>query len=220
VVTYAIQGIVFEDSDGNGVREPWETAGVPGVTIRIWQRGSLVATAVTDGSGAYVVPGLPTGTTIVEELQPAGYVSTTPDNVALDLMANVIVDFGELPPVATPTPTATAIPVTLSLQATYRYLLWYGPVTQVLTGQRNGAAPLGGRPVEVTVQDPTGAATTYLVRTRVGGGFTLDASATADPQFGVNTLGVWRAQARDVASGALSNEVVWDVKWFRIHLKQ
>jgi len=149
-------------------------------------------------------------------------VSTTPDNVALDLTGDMAVDFGEQPLVATPTPTATEtpIPVTLSLQATHRYLLWYGPLTQVLTGQRSGAPPLGGRQVQITVQDPTGAGTTYLVRTRVGGGFTLDAGATADPQFGVRALGVWRAQARDVASGALSNEVVWDVKWFRIHLKQ
>jgi len=68
VPTYAIQGIVFEDGDGNGLRDSWETAGVPGGTIRIWQGGSLVATTVTDGSGAYAVPGLPAGPTIVEEL--------------------------------------------------------------------------------------------------------------------------------------------------------
>jgi hypothetical protein len=208
------------DSDGNGIRDPGETAGVPGVTIRIWQGGILVATVVTDGSGAYVVPGLPAGATIVEELQPAGYVSTTPDNVALDLTADAMVDFGEQPSAATPTPTATSIPVTLSLQATYRYLLWYGPATQVLTGQRNGAAPLGWRQVQIAVQDPTGAVTTYLVRTRVGGGFTLDALAAAEPRLGVTTRGAWRAQARDVATGVLSNEVIWDVKWFRIHLKQ
>jgi hypothetical protein len=216
------------DSDGNGIRDPGETAGVPGVTIRIWQGGSLVATAVTDGSGAYDAPGLPAGPTIVEELQPAGYVSTTPDNVALDLTSDVAVDFGEQPLIATPsatasptgTPTATPIPVTMELWATYRYLLWYGPATQVLTGQRNGAAPLGWRQVQITVQDPTGAVTTYLVRTRVGGGFALDALAAAEPRFGVTTRGAWRAQARDVATGVLSNEVIWDVKWFRIHLKQ
>ena len=144
MTTYAVRGLVFEDSDGNGVRDPWETAGVPGVTIRIWQGGSLVATVVTDGSGAYDVPGLLAGATIVEELQPPGYVSTTPDNVALDLTADVAVDFGEQPVVATPTPTATPIPVTMELRATYRYLLWYGPITQVLTGRYTGPTPLGG----------------------------------------------------------------------------
>jgi len=208
------------DSDGNGIRDPGETAGVPGVTIRIWQGGILVATVVTDGSGAYDAPGLPAGPTIVEELQPAGYESTTPDNMALDLTGDVAVDFGEQPLIATPTPTATPIPVTMELWATYRYLLWYGSATQVLTGQRNGAAPLGWRQVQITVQDPTGVVATYLVRTRVGGGFALDALAVAEPRFGVTTLGAWRAQARDVATGALSNEVIWDVKWFRIHLKQ
>ena len=156
VTTYAIRGTVFEDSDGNGVREPSETAGVPGVTIRIWQGGSLVATVVTDGSGAYDVPGLPAGATIVEELQPPGYVSTTPDNVALDLTADVAVDFGEQPLVATPTPTATPIPVTMELRVTYRYLLWYGPITQVLTGRYGGPAPLGGRTVQITYRVPWG----------------------------------------------------------------
>jgi hypothetical protein len=108
----------------------------------------------------------------------------------------------------------------LSLQTTYRYLLWYGPVTQVLTGQRNGPAPLGWRQVQITVQDPTGAVTTYLVRTRVGGGFTLDALVAGEPDFGVTALGTWRTQAQDVATGAVSNQVIWDVKWFRIHLRQ
>ena len=117
---------------------------------------SLVATAVTDGSGAYNVPGLPAGATIVEELQPPGYVSTTPDNVALNLTGDVAVDFGEQPLVATPTPTATPIPVTMELRATYRYLLWYGPITQVLTGRYVGPAPLGGRTVLVTYRVPWG----------------------------------------------------------------
>jgi len=70
------------------------------------------------------------------------------------------------------------------------------------------------------MQDPTGIVTTYLVRTRVGGGFTLDALVAGEPDFGVTALGTWRAQAQDVATGAVSNQVIWDVKWFRIHLRQ
>ena len=217
--TYAIQGIVFEDSDGNGVRDPWETAGVPGVTIRIWQGGSLVATTVTDGSGAYDVPGLPAGPTIVEELQPAGYVSTTPDNVALDLTGDVAVDFGEQPVVATPTPTATPIPVTMELRATYRYLLWYGPITQVLTGRYSGPAPLGGRTVLVTYRVPWGGIGVVSTTTAADGQFSV-AAAPGNPDFGTTEIGTWRAQARDATTGVQSNEVVWDVKWFKIHLKQ
>ena len=207
------------DSDGNGVRDPWETAGVPGVTIRIWQGGRLVATVVTDGSGAYVAPGLLAGTTIVEELQPPGYVSTTPDNAALDLTADVTVDFGEQPLIATPTPTATPIPVTMELRATYRYLLWYGPITQVLTGRYNGPAPLGGRSVLITYRVPWGGVGVASTMTAADGRFSLAASPS-NPDFGTTEIGTWRAQAQDVATGVQSNEVVWDVKWFRIHLRQ
>jgi hypothetical protein len=208
---------VFVDRNGNGVRDLGETAGVPGVTIRIWQSGSLVATAVTDGGGAYDVPGLPAGLTIVEELQPAGYVSTTPDNVALDLTGDVTVDFGEQPLAATP--TATPIPVTVELRPAYRYLLWYGPITQVLTGRYVGPAPLGGRPVQVTYRAPGGDAGVASALTAADGRFSL-AAAPGDPAGGTTEIGTWRAQARDVATGVQSNEVVWDVKWFRIHLKQ
>ena len=59
-------------------------------------------------------------------------------------------------PTWTPTPSATPIPVTLELRATYRYLLWYGSVTQVLTGRYTGPAPLGGRTVLVTYRVPWG----------------------------------------------------------------
>jgi hypothetical protein len=211
--------MVFEDADGNGVRDPGETAAVPGVTIRIWQGGSLVATVVTDGSGAYDVPDLLAGATIVEELQPPGYVSTTPDNVALDLAGDVAVDFGEQPLVATPTPTATPIPVTMELRATYRYLLWYGPITQVLTGRYTGPTPLGGRTVLITYRVPWGGFGVTSTTTAADGWFSLLAPP-GDPDFGTTEIGTWRAQARDTATGVQSNEVVWDVKWFKIQLKQ
>lgn len=225
--TYAVQGLVFVDRDGNGLRDPWETTGVPGVPIRIWQGGSLVATTVTDGSGAYAVPGLPPGLTIIEELQPPGYVSTTPDNVLLDLTGDVAVDFGEQPLVATPsatasptgTPTATPIPVTLELRATYRYLLWYGPVTQVLTGRYTGPAPLGGRTVLVTHRVPWGGLGVVSTTTAADGRFSVT-TVPGEPDFGVSEIGTWRGQAWDNATGVQSNEVVWDVKWFRIHLRQ
>lgn len=217
VATYAISGIVFVDSNGNGIRDPGETAGVPGVTIRIWQNGSLVATTVTDGKGAYVVPGLSPGSTTIEELQPAGYVSTTPDNVALDLTGDVAVDFGEQPLLTTPSPTP--VPVTLELQATYRYLLWYGPITQVLTGRYSGPPPLGGRTVLITCCMPWSGWGVVSTTTDTEGRFSV-ATSPGNPGFGTTELGTWRAQARDDATGVLSKEVIWDVKWFMIHLKQ
>jgi hypothetical protein len=221
VPTYAVQGLVFVDSDGNGVRETWEAAGVPGVPIRIWQGGSLVATTVTDSSGAYAAPGLSAGPTIVEELQPPGYVSTTPDNVLLDLTGDVTVDFGEQPVVVAPTstPTATPVPVTLELRAAYRYLLWYGPLTQVLTGRYRGPAPLGGRTVLVTYHVPWGGLGVVSTTTAANGRFSVT-TVPGEPDFGVSEIGTWRGQAWDSATGVASNEVVWDVKWFRIHLRQ
>ena len=74
--------------------------------------------------------------------------------------------------------------------------------------------------MQITVQDPTGAVTAYLVQTQAGGGFTLDALAAGESRFGVTTRGTWRAQAQDGATGVFSNQVIWDVKWFRIHLRQ
>jgi hypothetical protein len=120
---------------------------------------------------------------------------------------------------ASPTRTATPIPVTLELRTGYRYLLWYGPVTQVLTGRYAGPAPLGGRIVLVTYRTPGGGVGGASLTTAADGRFSL-AAAPGNPDFGTTEIGTWRAQARDVARGVLSNEVVWDVKWFRIHLRQ
>jgi hypothetical protein len=105
------------------------------------------------------------------------------------------------------------------LRTGYRYLLWYGPVTQVLTGRYAGPAPLGGRIVLVTYRTPGGGVGGASLTTAADGRFSL-AAAPGNPDFGTTEIGTWRAQARDVARGVLSNEVVWDVKWFRIHLRQ
>jgi len=105
------------------------------------------------------------------------------------------------------------------LQATYRYLLWYGPVSQVLTGRYTGPAPLGGRTVLITYRVPWGGVGVASTTTAADGRFSMAASPSL-PDFGATEIGTWRAQARDVATGVLSNEVVWDVKWFRIQLRQ
>jgi len=107
----------------------------------------------------------------------------------------------------------------VELRPAYRYLLWYGPITQVLTGRYVGPAPLGGRTVQVTYQSPGGSAGVSNLTTAADGRFSV-AAAPGDPAGGTTEIGTWRAQARDVATGVQSNEVVWDVKWFRIHLKQ
>jgi hypothetical protein len=271
-------GYVFLDSNGDGWRQGTETAGLAGVSIHARQ-GSATYSVQSGANGWYQISGLPPGSYTVTEDQPVGYVSTSPDTVAVGVPEGlaVIVNFGEQARTATPTPTVTAsatatgtpspsatatatrtptstptatptrtptatasatvtgtatstptwtptpsatpIPVTLELRATYRYLLWYGPVSQVLTGRYTGPMPLGGRTVLVIYRMPWGGFGVASTTTAADGRFSMAASPSL-PDFGATEIGTWRAQARGVATGVLSNEVVWDVKWFKIHLKQ
>jgi hypothetical protein len=102
----------------------------------------------------------------------------------------------------------------------YPYLLWYSSPAQTLTGQRTGPPPVSGRDIAITVWSPGGASATYPVRTNLFGRFTLNAANSGDPYFGVTASDTWRAQARDVASGAFSPVVTWDVLWYRVILRQ
>ena len=105
------------------------------------------------------------------------------------------------------------------MQVAYRYLLWYGPVAQQLSGRYSGPEPSGGRPVVITYRSPGGNTQFATVWTDVDGSYTLGVWP-GDPYFGISEIGTWRAQAYDVTTGTSSNEVVWDVKWFIIRLKQ
>lgn len=86
VVTYTIGGVIWDDLDGDGVREGGEPI-LPGVTVIITcDTGTY--TAVTDGSGAYSVSGIESGsdcTIDVDEttLPNTAYQATTPDTITL-----------------------------------------------------------------------------------------------------------------------------------------
>ncbi|WP_394762659.1 SdrD B-like domain-containing protein [Phenylobacterium sp.] len=68
----SIAGAVFLDQDDNGVRNAADTA-IAGVTVQLFNGATLVASTVTDGSGAYLFSGLAPGTyTVREPTQPAG----------------------------------------------------------------------------------------------------------------------------------------------------
>lgn len=106
----AIIGEVFEDLDGDRLRDPGEVP-IAGVTVRLLDGGgSEVATTTTGVDGAYQFFTLSAGTYTVEELDPAGYLSTSSNSVAIVLTAGDVgtADFGDLPPGA----------VVLQLQAT------------------------------------------------------------------------------------------------------
>ncbi|MGD2049034.1 MAG: SdrD B-like domain-containing protein, partial [Chloroflexota bacterium] len=87
-----IYGYVFEDNNGNGIKENGEP-GIPGVVVTMDQ----AITATTDAGGLYFFTTSVSGTHIVVESQPSGYFSTTPDEVHLAVMLgeSYRVDFGE-----------------------------------------------------------------------------------------------------------------------------
>ncbi len=93
-----IKGTVFEDMDGDGVQGPGE-AGIPGVTIQLWQGGATISTTVTASDGAYTFTNVTPGPYTVQEIDPPGYTSTTPNqqSVSVPPGGTVIVNFGAQP---------------------------------------------------------------------------------------------------------------------------
>ena len=115
VACATIEGWVFVDTNGNGVREPWkgETGGIGGVTVNLYNDALLIESATTLPNGWYGFPNLALGTYAVAEVQPAGYTSTQPPddrwtvNVVM-CQRHIDNNFGEQ--VSTPTPTPTTMP--------------------------------------------------------------------------------------------------------------
>jgi uncharacterized repeat protein (TIGR01451 family) len=94
----SITGQVWRDSNRNGVLDTGEI-GVAAVTITLHDSSNaVVATTTTAADGSYFFTNIPAGHYTVDETQPAGYGSSTPDSVAVDLTAGgttPIVNFGE-----------------------------------------------------------------------------------------------------------------------------
>ncbi|MFC5290891.1 SdrD B-like domain-containing protein [Actinokineospora guangxiensis] len=67
----SLSGVVYEDLNGNGVRDDGEP-GIAGVTVTATS-GDRELTTVTDGQGAYSFTGLPAGDWVLTEDQPDGY---------------------------------------------------------------------------------------------------------------------------------------------------
>ena len=115
-----IEGWVFIDSNGDGTHQSWppynETEGIPGVTINLYRGGQLLRSKETD-HGAYGAwygfGNLQPGAYTVEEIQPAGFTSTSPDTLVVTVVAgerNINNIFGEQISTPTPTPTPTFTP--------------------------------------------------------------------------------------------------------------
>lgn len=91
-----ISGRVFKDPERDGSDAGNEPA-IPGVTITLRQGGGVVATTTTGPDGSYRFENLPAGSYTVEETQPDGYGSSTPDSRAINVTAgaNQSIDFGD-----------------------------------------------------------------------------------------------------------------------------
>ena len=74
----SIGDTVYIDSNGNGVQDTGE-AGLPNVTLELYQGGVFIGSAATDSSGKYLFAGLPNGAytvTVVTATVPLNYVQT------------------------------------------------------------------------------------------------------------------------------------------------
>ena len=75
----SIAGVVFDDADGDGVRDAGET-GLPGWTVRLDLNndGTFDASTVTSAGGAYTFANVTPGTHAVREVLQAGWAPTAP----------------------------------------------------------------------------------------------------------------------------------------------
>ncbi len=105
-----VAGWVFDDLNGDGFRQPDETGGPGGVTVRLKQGTQVVAQVQTVDGGWYQFLNVAPGTYTVEVLLPVGYVATslTEVSVTVVLDQDVIVNFGVQSFTPTPTPTTTS----------------------------------------------------------------------------------------------------------------
>jgi uncharacterized protein (DUF2141 family) len=89
-----IYGTVFEDLDGDGAQEPGE-AGLEGVLLKV--NGTLTTT--TNALGQYEFTLTVDGNYKVVEIDPDGYISTTPNEVVVSVTkgSSQEVNFGDVP---------------------------------------------------------------------------------------------------------------------------
>ncbi|MET0281805.1 MAG: SdrD B-like domain-containing protein, partial [Steroidobacteraceae bacterium] len=93
----SIRGRVWRDSDRDASLDAAES-GIAGVVITLRSAGTIIATTTSDATGAYSFSNIPAGQYSVDETQPLGHGSSTPDSVIVDLLAGAVtptIDFGD-----------------------------------------------------------------------------------------------------------------------------
>lgn len=113
VVTY-IRGRVFVDIDSNGTLDEGET-GIANVALTLRRSQSTAGSATTTADGQYQFTVETAGDYTIVQAQPAGYDSTTPNEIPVTVAGPALVDkhFGETTAEASPLrPASTTAPRT------------------------------------------------------------------------------------------------------------
>jgi len=94
-----IQGSVWYDVNRDGVKDASETTMLSGVTMRLLDSsGNTVQTTTTNSSGIYTFAGVEVGSYTIEQVQPTGYGSSTPNTLTVSALTDTNVtgqNFGE-----------------------------------------------------------------------------------------------------------------------------
>ncbi len=127
--TASIRSSVWDDLDGDGVRDPGEP-GIPGVTVTLTDAQGRVVTTTTDANGDYSFTDLPPGTYTVTITPPPGYTPTTAVSYSVTLSPGQVVDndtnFGLRPSAQPPAEIPTLSPPALLALLALLLLLGWG----------------------------------------------------------------------------------------------
>ena len=124
-----VRGTVFEDRDGDGVRDAGEPGLAGAVVTLATMSGSTVGVRYPGADGAFAFTGLAPATYHLTETNPPGTTSTTPDQILLPVSSGdvLVFDFGDrflgsTTATHTPslTPTGSTAPATATMTNTPR----------------------------------------------------------------------------------------------------
>lgn len=88
--TFTISGMVYNDANGNGLKDAGEV-GIPNVLIKLWgTSANLIATTLTNTLGQFTFNNVVPGDYHVQEIDPPGYISTTPNSFFIQVVASNI----------------------------------------------------------------------------------------------------------------------------------
>jgi protocatechuate 3,4-dioxygenase beta subunit len=134
-----ICGVVFNDKNANGVKDAGEV-GIANVVMKLWgTSANLIATTLTNSQGRYEFLNVSNGQYHVQEIDPYGYYSTTPNSQFITITGfdRCGIDFGDK---IKPTPE----PCDLTKYKTYSNTSWCSePAKSLLISKFNTVFPSG-----------------------------------------------------------------------------